>query len=255
MKQDTLIIAHRGESFDAPENTLASINLAWKRNINAVEIDIHMTLDQAIVVIHDDDTFRISGKKLKIEKSTLPELKQLDIGSHKDSKWNSERIPTLKQVLKTVPKNGRLVIEMKSDDSLLKKLKNELANSQLHPNQIELIAFNFKTLTQAKQVMPEYKMRWLLDLDYFWPWWMPRISERRIIRKLRKQNLDGVDVWAGKLLNRNFISAFKNSGLSVYAWTVDEPEKVKSLIADGVDGITTNRAGWIVEQIHKDTDY
>ena len=252
MKQsDALIIAHRGESFDAPENTLASINLAWEQNAKAVEIDIHLTSDQEIIVIHDDNTFRVSGKKLKVKKSTLSELKQLDVGSHKASKWNSERIPALKQVLQTVPANGKLIIEIKSDARLLGKLKTELGQSKLNSSQIELIAFNFRTLAQAKQMMPEYKMLWLLDLDYFWPSWMLWISKLKIIRKIKKQNLDGVDVWAGKLLNRSFISTFKNAGLYVYTWTVDNPENAKSLIGDGIDGITTNRAAWITSQIHK----
>ena len=62
------IIAHRGESYDAPENTLAAINLAWKRNVIAVEIDIQLTNDNEIVVIHYKDTLRVSGKKKIIKK-------------------------------------------------------------------------------------------------------------------------------------------------------------------------------------------
>ncbi|NQU81059.1 MAG: hypothetical protein HQ543_06030 [Bacteroidetes bacterium] len=67
-KVNELIIAHRGESFDAPENTLDSINLAWERMTKSVEIDIQLTKDNEIVVIHDWDTFRISGKKKIIKK-------------------------------------------------------------------------------------------------------------------------------------------------------------------------------------------
>jgi len=67
-KLNELIIAHRGESFDAPENTLDSINLAWERMTKSVEIDIQLTKDNEIVVIHDWDTFRISGKKKIIKK-------------------------------------------------------------------------------------------------------------------------------------------------------------------------------------------
>ena len=71
---DSLIIAHRGESFDAPENTLASFNLAWERKDKAVELDIHLTLDNEIVVIHDYDTLRISGVKKVVKKASLEEL-------------------------------------------------------------------------------------------------------------------------------------------------------------------------------------
>ena len=248
---DKLIIAHRGESFDAPENTLAAVNLAWERKAKAVEIDIHFTKDQEIVAIHDEDTFRISGKKHKVKESTLQELKKLDFGSFKNSRWHNERIPTLAEVLQTVPENGKLIIEIKSDHSLLQKLQQELKNSALKPAQIEIIAFDNHILGKAKQLMPEYTMLWLLDLDYYWPWWLLRINEKRIINETKELNLDGVNVWAGKILNREFIQKFKDAGLLVYTWTVNDPDHAKKLIDAGIDGITTDRAAWIKDQISK----
>ncbi|MFY9151424.1 MAG: glycerophosphodiester phosphodiesterase [Prolixibacteraceae bacterium] len=246
---DEFIIAHRGESFDAPENTLASINLAWQRNVKAVEIDVQFTRDGEIVVIHDNDTLRISGKKLKIKESKLLELKQLDFGLFKDRKWANERIPTLAEVLKTVPEQGKLIIEIKSDESLLYKLKQDLEQSNLRTSQIEIIAFNINTLGKAKQLMPQYKMLWLLDLDYFWPWWLLLIRKKRIIRKISNLNLDGIDVWAGKLLTLKFIDTFRKAGFLIYCWTVNNPEQAKKLINLGIDGITTDRARWLLNQI------
>lgn len=246
---ETLLIAHRGEPFDAPENTLASIQLAWGRKAKAVEVDIHLTNDNEIVVIHDFDTLRISGTKKVIKNSTLAELRLLDFGSFKDAKWNKERIPTLIEVLKTVPTDGKLVIEIKSNAGILPKLKEELEASQLKNAQIELIAFNLKTLAKAKQLMPEYKMLGLLNLDYDWPHWFIWKSPEKITSKINSLNLDGVDVWAGKLLDKNFISSFTNEGLLVYAWTVDNPVKARELIAFGIDGITTNRASWMADQL------
>ena len=87
----SLIIAHRGESFDAPENTLASINLAWERGAGAVEIDVHLSKDNQIVVIHDSNTKRVGAKNKKVSKQTLSELKKLDIGSWKNVKWKDEK--------------------------------------------------------------------------------------------------------------------------------------------------------------------
>ena len=250
-KLNELIIAHRGESFDAPENTLASINLAWERMAKSVEIDIQLTKDNEIVVIHDYDTLRISGKKKIIKKSSLEELKLLDAGTHKNKEWKNVRIPTLNEVLKTVPVDSRLIIEIKSDERILDMLKHELAQSSLKNSQIELIAFNACTLTRAKQLMPNYKMLWLLDLDYFWPHWIIWINKQSIIKKVKKLNLDGVDVWAGKFLTRSFIEKFKKKGLLVYTWTVNRPEKAKLLIENGIDGITTDRASWMSEQLKK----
>ncbi|MCH7827462.1 MAG: hypothetical protein IIC75_05760 [Bacteroidetes bacterium] len=75
-----IIIAHRGESYDAPENTLASVNLAWERGADAVEVDIRMTKDKNIVVIHDRTTKRTGGKNYKIKDSSYDELNNVNVG-------------------------------------------------------------------------------------------------------------------------------------------------------------------------------
>lgn len=246
---EMLLIAHRGESFDAPENTLASINLAWERKAKAVEIDIHLTKDNEVVVIHDYNTKRISGVKKVIKDSTLAQLKLPDFGSFKNEKWTDERIPTLKEVLRTVPKDGKIIIEIKSSDQILSKLNYELSNSGLKNSQIEIIAYNSNTLAKAKHIMPNHKMLWLLDLDYSWPHWLLRVNTHKIIQKVKTLNLDGVDVWAGKILNKDFIFTLKNACLLVYCWTVDDPKKARQLKEYGIDGITTNRPAWMKEQL------
>ena len=248
-----IIIAHRGESFDAPENTLAAINLAWERGASLVEIDIHMTKDKQIVVIHDEDTDRVSNRKMIIKKSFFNDLKKLDVGSFKDRMWSGEHISSLQEVLKTVPDYGKLIIEIKSNSDLLDRLKKDLAESKLQNSQIEIITFDSDILAKAKKIMPGYRMLWLLDLDYYLPWWLIWISKKRIIEKVKRLNFDGVDVWAGKLLTKDFIRAFKNSGLLVYTWTVNSPQKLEFLISLGIDGVTTDRAAWITTQVNKNS--
>lgn len=244
-----LLIAHRGESFDAPENTLAAINMAWQKGSTAVEIDIQLTKDNEIVVIHDADTKRVSGKKLLIRKSALKELKTLDVGAYKDEQWENEKIPTLSEVLETVPENGILIIEIKSSKRILEVLKQQLKNSQLKNSQIKIISFNFKTIAKAKQLMPNHEALWLQNLDYYLPDWLCFINKKKIIKKLKKHNLDGINVWSGKLLNLLFIKAFHIRDLSVYTWTVNNPKKAEQLINQGIDGITTDRANWMARQL------
>jgi len=244
-----LIIAHRGESFDAPENTLAAINLAWERGAGAVEIDIQLTSDNKIVVIHDYDTLRITGVKLKIKDTSYSYLLKLDFGGYKNEKYKNESIPNLTDVLKTVPDNGRIIIEIKSDYRILNYLQQELSNSTLKNSQIEIIAFDFETLTKARQLMPDYKMLWLLDLDYSLPHWLVCVNKKRIIKKVKDGKLNGVNVWAGKVLNRNFISTFKEAGLLVYTWTVNDKTKALELLEFGIDAITTDKAAWLTKQV------
>lgn len=245
------IIAHRGESFDAPENTLAAINLAWERGAKAVEIDIRLTADNQIVVIHDEDTFRISGQKLIIDQATLKEIKLLNVGFFKGEQWQKERIPTLREIIKTVPDYGKLIIEIKHNIAIIEKLVFELENSEFKDEQIEIIAFNYDILVKIRQRLPQYKILWLLDLDYKKPAWLVRVSLKQIIKRVKKANLNGVDVWAGKKLNHYFISEIKNSGLLLYAWTVNDPEKASVLLKSGVDGITTDKAYWMKNQLTK----
>lgn len=249
LKNKDLIIAHRGESQDAPENTLAAVNLAWDRGATAVEIDIQLTKDNKIVVIHDTDTFRVSGVKKIIKNSNFNDLSLLDIGTFKGEQFRNERIPLLKDVLKTIPENGKLIIEIKSNQKILEELKLVLSQSELNASQIEIIAFNLKTLATAKIIMPQYHMLWLLDLDYYQPRRIFQINKQKIIQKVKKHNFDGVNVWAGKILNEDFIKTFKKEGLYVYTWTVNEYDKAKLLLEAGIDGITTDKAEWMTKQL------
>ncbi|MFC2120022.1 glycerophosphodiester phosphodiesterase family protein [Bacteroidota bacterium] len=89
-KLDQILIAHRGESFIAPENTLDSINLAWNNGAKAVEIDIQLTLDNEIVVIHDNSTKRVGNFNKRINKTLLKDLKKVDVGLFKNKSWKEE---------------------------------------------------------------------------------------------------------------------------------------------------------------------
>src|SRR5262245_4724666 len=93
------IVAHRGASYDAPENTLASLKLAWEQKADASEFDVFLSKDGKIVVIHDADTKRTAGVDKKVVSQTLDELRALDVGSWKNAKFKGEKIPTLDEML------------------------------------------------------------------------------------------------------------------------------------------------------------
>src|SRR5438552_9814499 len=112
-KQGMEIIAHRGASHDAPENTLASVNLAWRQHADAVEIDVQFSKDGKLVVIHDNSTRRTGRVNKKVSEQTLSELRRLDVGRWRGRTWSGQRIPTLDEVLATVPHGKRLYVELK----------------------------------------------------------------------------------------------------------------------------------------------
>lgn len=243
------IIAHRGESFEAPENSLSAIHLAWERGAKAVEIDVHLTEDQEIVVIHDDHTGRVGDKKLFIKKSQLHEIKRVQLDLKNEKAIKGERIPTLHEVLETVPLDGKLIIEIKCGDEIIQPLVALLKSTKLKNHQIEMISFNIEVLTSIKKQLPHHKALWLLDLDYYWPHWLLNIKPQKIIKKIQKHGLDGVNVWAGKVINASFVNAFKEESLLFYVWTVNEVQKAQILLDYGLDAITTDRAEWLNKQL------
>jgi len=247
--ENCMIIAHRGESYDAPENTLASINLAWERNDDAVEIDVQLSKDNKIVVIHDKNTKRVTGRNNTVKNQSLKELKELDAGKFKGDKWEGEKIPLLREVLSTVPGSKKLIIEIKCGSEIINVLKDEIDNSGLSAEQIEIIGFDISVVAEAKQALPGHKVLWLAGLDYSFIGKIFRPSVDKLITKTLENNLNGLDVWAGKLINKEFVQKVKSNGLLLYVWTVNDPGKVKMLQSFGVDGITTDRAGWMKENI------
>lgn len=244
-------IAHRGESFDAPENTLGAINLAWERGSTAVEIDIHLTADNEICVIHDFNTQRITGVKKIVRNSTMDELRALDAGLNKGLEWKNERIPTLSDVLKTVPEQGKLIIEIKSGSHILPWLQQDILESGLRSDQIEIIAFNYNSLVKAKKLMPEHKMLWLFIPKPLWLQFLLGRKPMTIIRKLKKHQINGVNIGNNKHFTSKLISEYKAANLLVYSWTIDDPKIAKKLLENGVDYITSNRPSWIVGELNE----
>lgn len=244
-----LIIAHRGESYDAPENTLASINLSWEHGAEAVEIDIRLSKDNHVVVIHDYNTKRIGNKFEKVKNQTLEELRKLDFGSWKSEKFINEKIPTLAEVFKTVPSGKKIIVEIKSSEKIIPFLVEDIRNSGLQDYQIEIISFKYDVLKQAKQLLPKLKMLYLADLDYTWMTKVFSPPVEKLIKKVEEANLDGLNVWAGKLLTEKFVSTVKWQKLLLYVWTVNDPEHAKILADWKIDAITTDRAKWLKEQL------
>ena len=240
-----LIIAHRGESHDAPENTFASINLAWERDADAVEIDVQLTKDEKIVIIHDKTTLRTGGKYKRIASNNYNDLLKIDVGKFRGNKWKNEKIPLLDSVIDAIPKNKILFVEIKSDERIIKPLQNLADQKNFNPEQIKFIGFNINTMKMLKETFPENDVYWIVE----WKDYKSKESLKETIRICKSAKLDGLDVQAGKYLNEEIINLVKNSGLRIYTWTVDDPEIAKQLHFDGIDGITTNRAGWLKNKL------
>jgi len=246
--QAQLIVAHRGASHDAPENTLAAFNLAWEKQADAIEGDFYLTKDRQIVCIHDKTTKRVSPKQsvLKIAESTLDELRTRDVGSWKHKRYKAERIPTLKEVLATVPDGKQIFVEVKCGPEILPLLKLQLAASGLKPEQIVIICFDEAVVTQSRRMMPQYKANWLTSYKQstFDRSWAPTRAD--VLNTLKRTGATGLGTKGElKVIDQPFVEAIRAAGFEFHVWTVNEAELARTFKSLGAQSLTTDRPAFI----------
>lgn len=243
------LTAHRGESHDAPENTLAAFDLAWKRKLPSVELDVHLTRDGQLVICHDADTQRTAGVKKIIKDCTYEELRDLDVGSWKDPKFASERMPLLVDALRTIPDGSRCFIEVKVGKESVPPLVEAIKACGKSPEQLTIISFKEDTVAEAKRLLPKHKAYFLASFkkNEETGEWSPSIES--LIEKAGKLKADGLDLsWKGPW-DAAMVQKIRAANLELYCWTVDDPEVARRMIQLGVDGITTNRGEFIRQQL------
>ena len=242
MNAQHFFIAHRGDSFVAPENTVASAKSAWQAGADAVEIDIHLSKDNRIMVIHDSDTKRTcNGKKnLEIAKTPSVILRDLDAGIWKGPEFKGEKIPFLPEIIETVPEEKTLVVEIKCGSEVIPPLVRVMEKTPKR-NQVVFISFGWDTILETKRTFPDNKCYWLSG------------SKNGLTKKIKEaaeNGLDGVNLHYS-LIDEEVVKTAKENNLEVLAWTVDSPGEAKRLSALGVTKITTNRPAWLKEEMAK----
>lgn len=267
------VIAHRGASAYAPENTLASFKKAIEIGAHWFELDVHLSKDNKLVVIHDDDLKRVTGVEGKVTEKTWNELKKLDAGTWFSPQFKGERLPLLEDALRLAKNRIGVYIELKSSDKddplfpqlimtihgkkeMTPELKSNLdsiiygSNSRnilLARKTLELV----KKMRMEKQVVfqsfspiityvlmneaPELRVEFLGEVSEEHPeWWDYYV----LLGKLLK--VDGMNVRKDDLTKEK-IDMFHSWGAKVAVWTVDDEEEMKKFANWGVDGIITNK--------------
>ena len=241
------IIAHRGASAEAPENTLAAADLAWRQGADGIEIDVRMTRDNKIVVIHDATVKRTAGKPARIHTTNLTQLRQFDVGRFKGAEWAGERLPTLEEMIRTVPRGKHICIELKSGSRLIHGLAEVLARTGLDVTQVSFLAFDRNLISSMKQSLPQYRALWnkhgLFRMN-------PSIQ--KLIDQAVDSGLDGLSVGGPLYLNPRVIQAIREAGLHAYVWTVDQPGQAKEMKQAGAEYIITNRPGYLKAALGQD---
>jgi glycerophosphoryl diester phosphodiesterase len=236
-----LIVAHRGASADAPENTIPAFELAWEQGADAIEGDFHLTKDGHIVCIHDSDTEKVADKTLVVAQSTLAELQELDVGQWKDPKFAGTRIPTLEEVIGTVPKNKKIYVEVKVGPEMVKPLKQELSESSLNDDQIVVISFEQDFVTAWKEACPDSKTMLLISYDKKKRNLSPSAEETLAI--LERTGADGLSTNTHPKVDSEFMKQIQDSGYEHHAWTINDVKTARRFADYGTLSITTDRPG------------
>jgi len=240
-----IIIAHRGSSFTAPENTLAAALLAWEQNADAVEVDVYLTTDKKIVCLHDETTKRTTGVDLEIAESSWDQVKDLDAGSWKSPEYKGEPIPLLTSVIDSIPPGKTLYVEIKAGEEIVPYLTKVIEASGKR-DQIIIICFDFDTLKAAHEAMPGIPVMWLFcekkDQE---TGKRPPLQISRIERA-RAAGFDAMDV-CYHCVDPGVAAACKARGLGIYIWTVDDPVEAERQFKMGVQGVTTNKPDLMLE--------
>lgn len=224
-QKDFLIISHKGAGNYAPANTLKAIQKAIDIKADFVEIDVHKTKDEQIVLIHDASLKNSSGKYKFVKEMTLEQIKEFDVGE-------GEKIPTLEEVISISKHKINLQVEIKAEgltDNLVKLFDQEdLINSSI------ISSFSLVELIKLKKKGPNLKIGYLLPAE------MNRIQliKRNIIKAC--DNYFYAIHPHYSIINKEILDYSKKNNLAVYAWTVNDAYIMKNLIRLGVDGIITD---------------
>ncbi len=226
----THMVAHRGLSGIEPENTNAAFIAAGNRSYYGIETDVHKTLDGRFVVIHDDDTARVSNEDLPVEGTDFETLRSLPL-LEKDG--GSERldlcIPTLGEYIATCKRYEKTaVLELKNAFSAeeIRAICDEIAALGYLQNVI-FISFAFENLMHIRSICPEQPVQFLTS-----------VYAEDLLQILKAHRFD-IDILYTEL-SAERIAKFHRYGIRVNCWTCDDPETAQALADAGIDYITSN---------------
>ncbi len=224
---DVSIIAHRGASNEAPENTMAAIQQAIKDEADWVEIDVQETVDDHIIVFHDSDFMKLAKNPLKIWDATLADVEAIDIGSWFDPKFSDQRAPTLRDVLKACKGKIRVLIELKyyGHDVDLENRVAQIVEEEGMVDQIELMSLKLEAVTKMKKLRPTWRVGLLMSVA---------------TGNLKASEADFLAI-NGAFVDRDLIKKAHQRQQDVLVWTVNDAASMSTMIGMGVDGLITDK--------------
>lgn len=230
-----LVIAHRGASAYQPENTLAAFALAIDQGAQMIELDLHRSRDNHVVVIHDETLNHTTNMKGRVDQLTLAEIKQADAGK-------GERVPTLDETLDLTMGKVRLYLEIKDPRAAAETLR--IVRARRCQDEVMLASFDIELMRRLGEEVRDIELGVILGNETLnpvvrWREAFPWIALRRVNYQVLCMQ---VELCFGYLARRT-----KASGKRLYVWTADEDRQFAKMIERGVDGIVTNKPDCLIE--------
>jgi len=225
-----MIIGHRGAAALEPENTLISIERAMDIGVDAVEIDVHLSKDKELVVIHDATVDRTTNGTGPVSSYTVQEIKRLDAGK-------GEAIPLLQEVIDFIDRRVMLIIELKEEGTERSVVDLIIRNNLF--DKACVISFWHRLVTTVKKMDSRIKTGVLLVGSPVDVCIATRASADALMMKY-------------SFVDREFVEIAHKKGLKVFIWNIDDRNLLKPYVDMGVDAIGTNNPGVLVEYFGKD---
>ena len=225
---DFMVIAHRGASSYAPENTLAAFDLAIQMGVSHIELDVHFTRDGHVVVIHDDTVNRTTNGSGPVTSHALAALQGLDAGSWFGGKFAGQRIPTFEEVLERYQGQAHLHTEIKGHSAHLSQRTADLVRRRGMAGQVTITSFQRTRLEEARAHAPELPRGWLVT----------EVSDATIAQA-RALGLSQLCPRANAV-TPELVHRLHAEGFVVRAWGVATEDQMRQVVQAGADGMTVN---------------
>lgn len=227
-----LVIAHRGASKEAPENSLAAFILGVKQGCDMIELDIHLTKDKQIVVIHDHTLERTTNGMGEIANLDYEDIKGYDCGQWFSDQYTGEYVPLLEEVMMKVPASVQFNVEIKAAEAPgMVSCLIDVLNKTDRIGSTVVSSFHYGCLAELKKQLPEIRIGMLYH---------PEVADFT-----RFEEESGVEVFSlhphYPLVTEAYMETANAAGKTVYPWTADEEADLNRLINLGVAGIITNK--------------
>ena len=220
------VIAHRGSSATAPENTLAAFRLAVEQGADFIELDVQESADGEVLVVHDSDLMKLGGGPAKIWEMTAAELRFVDIGSYQGSQFSGERVPTLGEALAVSKGKARVIVELKSygHDQKLQERVAAIVEAAGMADQTVFMSLDHTMIGRMKRLRPSWRCGLLVA---------------KAVGDLASLPGDFLAVEA-KIATRRFVRREHAAGREIYVWTLNDPAGMLAAMSHGADGLITD---------------